>query len=211
MIEVEELWFSYHRRLPPVLEDLSFTFAPGAVTAVTGPSGCGKSTLLYLLGLLLTPSRGRVLYDGTDVSRLPDRERSRIRAARMGFVFQDASLDSTRTVEDNVLEGGLYAGMERRPTQHRAAALLEQFGVSLRTGHRPGEVSGGQAQRVALCRGLLKEPEVLLADEPTGNLDPASSEVVWSALADAAAAGATVIVASHHPDLVARSHHVLAL
>ncbi len=196
MIAAEDLEFGYRSGQEPVLERFTYRFVPG-VTVVGGPSGCGKSTLLYLLGLMLTPSAGRVVLDGTDVSSLPDTARSRLRASQVGFVFQDAVLDPSRSVLDNVTEGGLYAGLPAAECRSRARRLLAEFGIEARETHRPGEVSGGQAQRVALCRALLKHPKIILADEPTGNLDADSAEVVWSALYAAADAGTTVIVATH--------------
>jgi ABC-type lipoprotein export system ATPase subunit len=127
-----------------------------------------------------------------------------LRANRFGFVFQDAALDATRTVVDNVIETALYRGEPREPAIRRAHALLEQFGVDLRANAKPGHVSGGQAQRIALCRALLGDPRILLADEPTGNLDPASADVVVDAFHAQAASGAAVIVVTHDPALVAR-------
>lgn len=210
-IAAEGLTFGYHAHGNPIVDDLTYTFEPGAVTAVTGPSGCGKSTMLYILALMLHPTSGVVRYDGEAVSRRTDAQRSRLRAESVGFVFQDAVLDPSRTVLDNIVEGGLYAGVARKSARGRALTLMSEFGVEHRADHRPGEVSGGQAQRVAICRALLKDPRLLLADEPTGNLDPASSRIVWDALTRAAAAGATVIVATHDPELAQQSDVVLRL
>ncbi|MFH1330483.1 MAG: ATP-binding cassette domain-containing protein [Actinomycetota bacterium] len=211
MIEVDDLSFGY-RRTEPVIQQLSWTFASGRLSGVTGRSGSGKSTLLYLVGLLLSPWSGRIVVDGKDVSAASESIRSQIRARRIGFVFQDAALDPTRAVIDNVVEGSLYSGMGRRRAIRRAHELLEKFGVSLRAEHRPGEVSGGQAQRVALCRALLHEPRILLADEPTGNLDTDTAAVVLSTLESLAHDdGATVVIVSHVPDVVATCDEVLAL
>ena len=196
-LSMRGLRFTYRPGADAVLQDLDADFPAGSMTVITGPSGGGKSTLLYLLGLMLRPTAGQVLWDGHDVAGADDGARSALRAAGIGFVFQDAVLDPSRTVLDNILEGGLYAGLERTPGRRRAAELMTRFGVQSRAEHRPGEVSGGQAQRVALCRALLKEPRVLLADEPTGNLDEATAEVVWQACRESAARGATVIVATH--------------
>ncbi|MCI0544124.1 MAG: ATP-binding cassette domain-containing protein [Actinobacteria bacterium] len=211
MLAVDSLSFGY-RREEPIFTGTSLRFEPGAVTVVTGRSGCGKSTLLYLLGLLLSPWQGRVVLGGVEVSGLSDWDRSRLRAARIGFVFQDAVLDPSRSVIDNVSEAGLYSGMTRREARRVGLGLLEGFEVALRADHRPGEVSGGQAQRVALCRALVNRPEVILADEPTGNLDRQSADVVLVALADAAHSdGATVVVASHDPEVAARADRVVSL
>lgn len=211
-VTVEDLSFGY-RRAEPILVDLSVTFGSGSVTAVTGRSGRGKSTLLYVVGLLLSPWSGRVeIAEVEDASALGDGARSRVRAERVGFVFQDAALDPSRSVIDNVAEGGIYGGMSRREAEERGRVLLDRFDVGLRADHRPGEVSGGQAQRVALCRALVNDPEVVLADEPTGNLDPESAQVVIEALRHAAhEGGATVIVASHDPNVAAACDGVVEL
>ncbi|QHO71076.1 ABC transporter [Marisediminicola antarctica] len=188
----------------PVLSDWSATFRAAEVVAVTGPSGRGKSTLLYLLGLMLRPTSGQILVEGVDVSKASDRARSLLRAHRFGFVFQDAALDATRTVLDNVTETSLYRGASKTADRRRAVELMDQFGVNLRAAAKPGQVSGGQAQRIALCRALLNNPRILLADEPTGNLDAVSSDLVITALHTQAATGTTVIVVTHDPALVAR-------
>ena len=212
MVVLEELSFGYRPR-EPIFDGLDYGFAPRLVTGVTGASGRGKSTLLYLIGLLLAPWSGRIsLGDEGRASDLGDAARSRLRAHRIGFVFQDALLDPSRTVIDNVVEGALYAGLPRGQARVRAQELLDQFGVLVRADHRPGEVSGGQAQRVALCRALLNRPQLILADEPTGNLDPTSADVVIKALTAAAhGAGTTVIIASHDPRVIAACDSVLEL
>lgn len=211
MIGVDDLTFRYHSEGEEIIGGLTHEFEAGMFSVVTGPSGRGKSTLLYLLGLLLSPSAGGIEIDGVATTGLSDRERSLLRSERIGFVFQDAALDSTRSVLDNVVEGGLYAGLGRRQTERRARQLLDRFGVELRDDHKPGEVSGGQAQRVGLCRALVKHPPIVLADEPTGNLDEASAGVVLDALAEQADGGATVVVASHDPSVVRRAGMICAL
>jgi lipoprotein-releasing system ATP-binding protein len=210
-LAAEGLVVAYRRTSAPVLDGLTVDFCPGALTAVTGPSGSGKSTLLYVLGLLVRPTAGDVLWHGAPTRDLTDVQRSRVRARETGLVFQDSLLDPARSVLANVCDAGLFAGMERRTQVRRAQGLLERFGVDHRSAHRPGEISGGQAQRVALCRALLTSPTVVLGDEPTGNLDAASARVVWQALRDHAAEGATVVVATHDESLAATADERLVL
>lgn len=210
MLEARELAFGYERDRP-IIEGWSARFDAGEVVAITGPSGRGKSTLLYLLGLMLKPFSGELRLGDDEVASRSDADRARLRATRFGFVFQDAALDPTRTVLDNVTETSLYRGADLRVDRLRAQELMEQFGVDLRAQAKPGQVSGGQAQRIALCRALLNQPQVLLADEPTGNLDPASADVVMRAFHDHAATGAAVVVVTHDPALVARCHRRIEL
>ncbi|HWK20931.1 MAG TPA: ATP-binding cassette domain-containing protein [Microbacteriaceae bacterium] len=210
LLDARDLTFGYESTVP-LLDQWSASFDAGEVVAITGPSGRGKSTLLYLLGLMLAPAAGQVLLDGEPVQSLPDRARARLRAQQFGFVFQDAALDATRTVLDNVLETALYRGESRSEAVPVAEGLLERFGVQLRSEAKPGQVSGGQAQRIALCRALLGTPRILLADEPTGNLDPASSDVVVDAFHEHADSGATVIVVTHDPVLVQRCDRSITL
>lgn len=212
-ISVADLTFRYKRSHSTVISDLSYKFAESHTTAVTGRSGSGKSTLLYLLGLLLTPSSGQILLGESDPSKYSDSARSAVRGTHVGIVFQDALLDPSRTVLDNVLEGCLYSESEQKvQDKEYAMELLERFGVLNRADHRPGQVSGGQAQRIALCRTLIKRPSVVLADEPTGNLDADSAAVVRDALHDAAQTmGSTVVIASHDMAVVQSCDFVLEL
>lgn len=202
LLEARELTFSYPHT-EPILSRWSAKFHAGTVTALTGPSGKGKSTLLYLLGLMLRPTGGQIFIDGSAASSLNDSDKARMRAEKFGFVFQDAALDATRTVLENVTETALYRSVSRRAATARGIELLDRFGVDVPAWRKPGQVSGGQAQRIALCRALLNEPAILLADEPTGNLDPDSTGVVVTALQNHAASGAAVIVVTHSPDVAA--------
>lgn len=156
---------------------------------------------------MLTPTAGTVYWSGEPVTAWRDGDRSRLRAAHIGFVFQDAMLDPSRTALGNVAEAGAIAGMPAARVTHEALTLMQRFGVADRAHHRPGEVSGGQAQRIALCRALVKRPTVILADEPSGNLDPDSADIVWTALHAAAADGATVVVATHDRARAAAADH----
>lgn len=210
ILEARDLAFGYESHAP-LFEGWSAAFHRGEFSAVTGPSGRGKSTLLYLLGLMLAPTHGHILLDGEPVEARSDRVRAQVRAHRFGFVFQDAALDATRTILDNVLEGALYRGEDPKALTPRALGLLERFGVELRADARPGQVSGGQAQRISLCRALLGRPDVLLADEPTGNLDAASAELVIDALHHHADQGAAVIVVTHDPAVAARCDRGISL
>lgn len=211
MIELEGLTFSY-RRDDPVINDLTWSFPSGSLTALSGPSGTGKSTLLYLIGLLLNPLSGSIKYQGEDMTMWSDMRRSQFRASQVGFVFQDAALDPTRTVLDNVVESSNYSGMPRSKASARAMELLRHFEVDLRAEHKPGQVSGGQAQRIAMCRALLADPQLILADEPTGNLDAATTRIVIGALSELAEdKKRTVIIATHDREIVAGCHRVVRL
>lgn len=193
-VTVEDLSFGYAQQ--PILEGFSAEFGRGSMTALVGKSGSGKSTLLYIIGLMLTPWSGSMRIDDEDVTDASDTARSRLRAQKMGFVFQDALLDPARSVIDNVMEPALY----REPAdglRDEALQLLEQFEVTVDPDRKPGQISGGQAQRVALCRAFLGEPGIILADEPTGNLDDETATVVWDALRAHADAGAAVVIATH--------------
>ncbi len=185
----------------PILEGFSADFKPGTMTALTGPSGRGKSTLLYLLGLMLHPQAGEIRVDGESTARMNVAQRANLGADKFGFVFQDAALDASRTVLDNVTETALYRGVPRHTVTDRAIELLDTFGVDVAPSRKPGQVSGGQAQRIALCRVLLNSPRILLADEPTGNLDPTTADLVVSALHDHSRTGAAVIIVTHSPEI----------
>lgn len=194
---VEHLCFTYDRESPPVVEGFTRRFDPGTLSLLKGPSGCGKSTLLYLLAAMLRPQTGAILHGDAKLNAMNGRSRAAWRAMHTGFVFQDGILDPSRSVLDNVIEPAIYSGMPRPVAITRAFELLEQFGVGLRPKARPGQVSGGQAQRVALCRALVKDPTILFADEPTGNLDDDTAAIVWGALYAHADSGAVVLVATH--------------
>jgi ABC-type lipoprotein export system ATPase subunit len=210
-LRAEGVCFAYPGTRDLVVSEWNHDFRAKTVTALTGPSGSGKSTRLYLLALMVRLQRGRVLLDGERVDDLSDASRSRLRAHRFGFIFQDAALDPTRTVRDNVLESALYRGEDPARYEERARELLDRMKVSVPLRRRPGQVSGGQAQRIAVCRAVIGAPDVVFADEPTGNLDPDSARAVLTMLREQAEAGACVIVVTHDPDVAAWADEHTAL
>ena len=201
-LEIRDLTFRYAAHSPDILHGLSHTFTPGTCTALTGESGRGKSTLLYLMALMLTATSGSILMNGHDAARASDAQRARLRAHNIGLIFQDAQLDPHRTLMDSVAESGLYAGLVRSQARARARALLTQLGLEKQAHSRPGNVSGGQAGRAAIARALLNKPPIILADEPTGNLDRHNATAVLDTLRHAAETGCTVIIATHDPAVV---------
>jgi putative ABC transport system ATP-binding protein len=191
------------------VRDLDVTIAPGELVAICGPSGCGKSTLLHILGCVDAPSQGRMLVDGVDVSTLGDAERSAIRLSKIGFVFQRFFLLPMLTAAENVELPQAEAGRPRAERRSRTRELLDYVGLAHRADHRPSQLSGGEAQRVAIARALANRPRLLLADEPTGELDQATGQQIVSLFERVHADGTTVVVVTHDPAIAARSPRVL--
>ncbi len=186
------------------LAGVSFTVNPGELVAIVGPSGSGKSTLLHVMGTLEHPSSGRVRITGLDVLRLSDRELAAVRATRIGFVFQQFFLAEHSTVLENVADGLIYAGASASERLRQAAETLARVGLGDRLSSRPTQLSGGQRQRVAIARALIGRPAIVLADEPTGNLDSATGGTILALLDELNADGATIVVITHDHEIASR-------
>ncbi|MDP5306091.1 ABC transporter ATP-binding protein [Paracoccus spongiarum] len=195
-----------------VLHGLDLAVARGEVVALVAPSGAGKSTLLHIAGLLDTPDRGRVLLKGRDMTGLPDKARTEARRRDLGFVYQFHHLLPEFTAAENIVLPQLANGVGARAAAARAQDLLGRVGLAHRAGHRPAELSGGEQQRVAFCRALANAPALLLADEPTGNLDPETSDRVFEVLmALVRETGLSALIATHNHALAARMDRVIRL
>jgi lipoprotein-releasing system ATP-binding protein len=195
-----------------VLRGASAELLPGQAVALVGPSGAGKSTLLHIAGLLETPDSGRVLVNGHDCARLSDNERTRVRRLEMGFVYQFHQLLPEFSALENVVIPQMIRGTRRPAADKRAKHLLEIMGLAERIDHRPGQLSGGEQQRTAIARALANAPKILLADEPTGNLDPKTSAMVFHELLELVRhTGVAALIATHNLALARSMHRVLRL
>jgi putative ABC transport system ATP-binding protein len=193
------------------LRGVSLTVEPGEYVAIMGSSGSGKSTLMNILGCLDIPSTGSYLLDGVDVSRLNDRQLALVRNRRIGFIFQSFNLIPRTTALANVELPLAYAGVKAAERRRRARVALDMVGLADRADHEPNQLSGGQQQRVAVARALVTEPALLLADEPTGNLDSRSTEDILSIFDDLHSAGRTILLITHEADVAARASRLIRL
>jgi putative ABC transport system ATP-binding protein len=193
------------------LRDVSIRIAAGEYIGVVGPSGCGKSTLLHVLGVVDVPSGGAVLFQGRDVRALSDADRSGLRLREIGFIFQRFFLLPMLTAAENVELPQAEAGVARAERRERTRELLDYVGLSARAGHRPSELSGGEMQRVAIARALANRPRLLLADEPTGELDQATGQQIVALIDRLHADGMAVVVVTHDPAVAARAARLVRM
>lgn len=195
-----------------VLQGADLTVAAGEVVALVAPSGAGKSTLLHIAGLLDSPDAGSVVINGTDMTKLSDRKRTGVRRSQVGFIYQFHHLLPEFTAQENIVLPQLANGVAQKAAQDRAMDLLSRVGVEARADHRPAALSGGEQQRVAFCRALANKPSLLLADEPTGNLDPDTSDRVFDALMGLVRdTGLAAVIATHNLDLAARMDRMVRM
>lgn len=215
VLQLRDLHKSYNHGKPNevrVLQGVTLDVAPGEVVALVAPSGAGKSTLLHIAGLLDTPDQGEVKIAGEAMAGLSDRRRTGVRRGTVGFIYQFHHLLPEFTALENIVLPQLANGVSRADAEARAMELLSRVGVGARAAHRPAALSGGEQQRVAFCRALANEPSLLLADEPTGNLDPETSDRVFAALMDLVrGTGLAAVIATHNLDLAARMDRQLRL
>ncbi|MGG7178028.1 ABC transporter ATP-binding protein [Clostridium paraputrificum] len=201
MIEVRGVSKIYRmgREQVVALNDVSLSVEKGEFVAIIGPSGSGKSTLMHIVGGLDSPTMGSVIIEGNDISKLKDKQLSKYRNEKIGFVFQAFNLENSQTALENVMMPLIFAGISKKERKERALKALEQVGIAELAKHKPSEMSGGQRQRVSVARAIVNNPEIVFADEPTGNLDSKSGENIMGLFREINAKGFTVIMVTHNP------------
>ncbi|MGB2074158.1 MAG: ABC transporter ATP-binding protein [Henriciella sp.] len=214
VLELKDIVREYHSDagVLRVLDGADLTLKKGEIVGLIGPSGSGKSTLLHTAGLLERAERGGIIFDGRDCVSISDRERTRLRRKKLGFVYQFHHLLPEFDARDNIAMPLMIDGVSRKDARKAAERLLEHMGLSSRARHQPAQLSGGEQQRVAIARALINDPQLVIADEPTGNLDPATTSNVFESFIQRAASGnSAVLIATHNHDLVQHMDRVLTL
>ncbi len=213
MIEINEVSKVYKMGKEKVvaLNNVSLKINKGEFVAIIGPSGSGKSTLMHIVGGLDSPTTGTVSIEGNDISRLKDKQLSKYRNEKIGFVFQAFNLENSQTALENVMMPLIFAGISKKERKERALKALEQVGLKDLAKHKPNEMSGGQRQRVSIARALVNNPEIIFADEPTGNLDSKAGENIMELFKEINAKGFTVIMVTHNPEEANKARRVVKI
>ena len=213
IIQLQSIRKNYYlgKQVIEVLKGISLTIQKGEYVALMGPSGSGKSTLMNILGCLDTPTAGNYILNGQDVSKMVDNQLAEVRNKEIGFVFQQFNLLPRLTAAENVALPLVYAGISKKQRMERAMAVLEKVNLADRSHHKPNEMSGGQNQRVAIARALVNDPSIILADEPTGNLDTKTSHEIMDIFGKIHGAGNTVVLVTHEEDIANHAHRIIRL
>jgi len=213
IIQLQDIRKNYYlgKQVIEVLKGISLTINKGEYVALMGPSGSGKSTLMNILGCLDTPTAGRYILNGQDVSKMVDNQLAEVRNKEIGFVFQQFNLLPRLTAAENVALPLVYAGVSKKQRMDKAMAVLEKVNLADRSHHKPNEMSGGQNQRVAIARALVNDPSIILADEPTGNLDTRTSYEIMDIFGKIHSAGNTVVLVTHEEDIANHAHRIIRL